>query len=494
MPRFVSMTSADHVPECQPFALEAKGHLFALGCFERRVTIYSQQVRALALARAMVTDRVMRPQGRVAVIGGGIGGVTLAAAIAVAAPQVQVVLFEAADRLMFLQRGGRDRFVHPHIFDWPAPRADCDDAGLPLMNWNAGPASEVVAQLAAQFDAIAKSRVIVRCKTRVTGLMETGRSFKVAVAGAPESEIYDAVALCIGFGLEKHLSALCPSYWSPSLLPAPLLTGQARPEVFVSGNGDGGLADFALAAFNGAAHGEILRFIANHQDVAPLVKTLLALDDQAWADPAFDLYKSYLDTIKPQLTEALLMDVYDRLRPEVSLLLHTQDSRLLRRETAVLNRLVAFIALVADDHFKGGRLQADVGRLMTGPDADGSLQLNGGCRFTPNLRLLRFGPDHDAVWAPFKLFKAGPALNGGSQRPATPQLSSQLKDWYLERLGNGAPAPLPTPGTGDAPKPRDPSVQINVVLGSVGAGASVTQTYAGPSVSPGGAAPSTPNG
>ncbi|MEN9492116.1 MAG: hypothetical protein RJA63_2565 [Pseudomonadota bacterium] len=478
------MMPTDHTPRCKPFALDAKGPLFALGCFERRVTIYSQQVRALELARAMVEDSGMRLQGRVAVIGGGIGGATLAAALAVAAPQLHVVLFEAEDRLMHLQQGGRDRFVHPHIFDWPSPRADRDDAGLPLMNWSAGPASEVVAELAVQFDAIAKPQVAVRYRTRVTGLVEIGRSFRVAVAGAPESDIYDAVALCIGFGLEKNVKLkLCSSYWSPSLLPAPLLTGQDRPEVFVSGNGDGGLADFALAAFNAEAHGDILRLIANHPDVAPLVDTLLKLDDNAWADPAFDLYSSYLNTIKPLLKEALLLDVHDRLR-NVSLRLHTQESQLFRRDTAVLNRLVAFIALVADEYFEGGRLRADCSRLASDLGADGSIQLQDDDRFTPNMRLLRFGPDRDAVWTPFKQFKAGPAVDGGSQRPATPVLSSDLRDWYLTRLGGRAPATPPTPGTGNAPALRDPSFQMNVVHGSVGAGASVTQTYVGTAAPP----------
>ena len=481
-------------PSCQPFALDSKGHLFALGCFERRVTIYSQQVRALELARAMVEDGVMRLDGRVAVIGGGIGGATLAAALAVAAPKLKVVLFEAADRLMFLQLGGRDRFVHPHIFDWPATGASNDDAGLPLMNWTAGPASEVVARLAVEFDAIAGHQVAVRCGTPVTGLVETGRSFKVAVAGAPEVLTYDAVALCIGFGLEKNLSALCPSSWSPSLLPAPLLTGKTRPEVFVSGNGDGGLADFALAAFNGVTLDGILRFIANHQDVAPLVDTLLALDNQAWADPAFDLYDSYLCTIKPRLKESLLMDVNDRLRPAVSVVLHTPDKRLFRRDTAVLNRLVAFLALVADDHFLGGRLRAEFGRSIHGPAADGSLQLEGGSTFTPDLRLMRFGPNRGAVWAPFEQFRAGPAVDGGEQRPVTPVLSSHTRDWYLERLGDRTPASPPTPGVGKATGPRDPALQINVILGSVGAGASVTQTYVGAAPPPSGTVPSTSKG
>jgi hypothetical protein len=490
------MPLADHPSRCRAFALNAKGHLFALGCFERRVTIYSQQVRALTLARAMVEDGVMRTQGRVAVIGGGIGGVTLAAAITVAAPKCKVVLFEAEDRLMFLQHGGRDRFVHPHIFDWPAPGADCDDAGLPLMNWKSGPASEVVAQLAAQFDAIARHRVSVRCRTQVTDLIETGRSFKVAVAGVPESDIYDAVVLCIGFGLEKHLSAVCPSYWSPSLLPAPLLTGRARASVFVSGNGDGGLADFALAAFNGAAHGDILRLIANHKDTTLLVDKLLALDDQAWADPAFDLYSAYLEIIKPLLTEALLLDVHDRLRPEVSLVLHTQGRRLLRRDTSVLNRLVAFIALVADNHFGSQRLQASCGQIPTDPAGDGCLRLPDGSKFSPYLRLLRFGPDRDAVWAPFQHYKTGPAVVDGSQRPVTPELLPQVKEWYLERLRSREPALSPAPGTGNTPAsmPWDPAVQINVVLGNVGAGASVTQTYGGPAASTDGASPSTAKG
>jgi NADPH-dependent 2,4-dienoyl-CoA reductase/sulfur reductase-like enzyme len=56
--------------------------LFILGSFAERVTVYSQQVRAINLVDALAGLGRLTPATRVAVIGAGFGGLTASAALA----------------------------------------------------------------------------------------------------------------------------------------------------------------------------------------------------------------------------------------------------------------------------------------------------------------------------------------------------------------------------------------------------------------------------
>lgn len=64
--------------------LELPNHrgLFLLGNFARRVTVYSQQVRALNLVDSLAGLGRISPQSNVAVVGAGMGGLTVSAALA----------------------------------------------------------------------------------------------------------------------------------------------------------------------------------------------------------------------------------------------------------------------------------------------------------------------------------------------------------------------------------------------------------------------------
>jgi hypothetical protein len=48
-----------------------KPGVFFLGCFERRVTVYSQQVRAINLVAAVLDQDLVRANGKVAIVGEG---------------------------------------------------------------------------------------------------------------------------------------------------------------------------------------------------------------------------------------------------------------------------------------------------------------------------------------------------------------------------------------------------------------------------------------
>jgi hypothetical protein len=70
--------------------------VLVLGSFEKRVTVYAQQVRALNLVDALLSESLVRPQGgKIAIIGGGAAGITAAVALARTTPGLAALdLFE----------------------------------------------------------------------------------------------------------------------------------------------------------------------------------------------------------------------------------------------------------------------------------------------------------------------------------------------------------------------------------------------------------------
>src|SRR4051812_26485780 len=72
--------------------------VFVLGSFEQRVTLYSQQVRALNLVDALVSIEKLGHGQNVAVVGGGVAGLTFA--VGAARRGVNVTVFEKQERLL----------------------------------------------------------------------------------------------------------------------------------------------------------------------------------------------------------------------------------------------------------------------------------------------------------------------------------------------------------------------------------------------------------
>jgi hypothetical protein len=389
------MTSAEVISSC--LVPNTRG-VFFLGCFESRVTLFAQQVRAINLAVALLEECVVRETGRVAIVGGGVAGITAAAALAVAARNLKAIdIYERKSELLHLQRGSH-RYLHPHLYDWPRDGSGRLEAGLPVLNWSAGIAKDVATAIEEQFETLKRGTSIsVKVGRNVERLTPAPMGgCRVFVEGAPqEGGFYDAVILCIGFGYESSIAEQNHSYWTSSVLSGPIRAPGTDHILLVSGNGDGGLVDFMMAAYNGLDHRAICEFITRYDGLVNTERALTEIEERAWVDDAaVDIYGEYRRLVTPVLPPHLLMDVQDRLRPGAQVWFHTRESGLFRRDTAILNRFGAFLAIAADENAALNRIRVCVGRSFVGdPPLAGAVHIDGEPPFTPFYRFLRLGAD-----------------------------------------------------------------------------------------------------
>ena len=244
--------------------------LSLIGIFERGVTVYSQQIRALNLIWALVEkgrlvcklkpDAPDGPHASIAIIGGGFAGLTAAAALIKKGVDADITIFEHRDTLLPLQHGSDTRWLHPRIYNWPADDSELAVADLPILNWTAGRASDVAAQILLEWRDLAeamKKHLFVFCNARHLQIRERqvgdpgltiewvgdrrdhDGSVSELNASVGETKEFHHVILAAGYGLEKD-NAL--SYWRNDTLGQPSLA-EPRRTYLVSGQGDGAMIE-----------------------------------------------------------------------------------------------------------------------------------------------------------------------------------------------------------------------------------------------------------
>lgn len=345
----------------------------------------------------------------------------------------EVALFEKSDKLLHLQQGS-DRYLHPHLYDWPAVGSLDFDARLPILNWAAGTAGEVASQILTQFEEIKSNAKGLNVLTQrevasVDPQGDVGCRLSVVAAPSESAVVYDAVIIAVGYGYEREIVGENKSYWVPSPLIGAL---QPKSTLFISGNGDGGLVDFTMAAFNRMTHTHITQFITGYPDLESTRKALLDIEKAAWAatEDQFDVFEQYRSLPLPN---GLLLNVLDLLRPNCEVWLHTREPKLFRRDTAVLNRFAAFLAIIADERTNRGLIRY---RLGSEPTVSPETISIGQERVSPTHRFLRFGAESKKNMEPFKsLANAAPRPPSASSfRPATPKLNKSA----TQRFGSNS--------------------------------------------------------
>ncbi|WP_287339270.1 ABC-three component system protein [Mesorhizobium sp.] len=440
-------------------SIKGRKGLYVLGCFDQRITFYSQQVRGLALIHALAEQDYLREKPRVAVIGGGAAGLAAAAAAALASDS-EVVLFEAADDLLKLQMGTDRRKLDPHIYNWPRSGADDPVADLPILDWEAGPSSNVRDDVVRQFEDVAGRRgnLVVLKRHRVTGARELDAGgYELTVfdkaAGRLRTEAFQIVILAFGFGLEASETVHGigdKSYWDNAGIPGAEFRGRANPHYFVSGSGDGGLIDFVAAASKDFDHAAMIQAVTSYPNMEPVKTELLAIETEArhakvLGDP-FNLFEAFSDRIGPLIqANGLVTHLARQLRPGVQMTLQTRDESVFTLGSSILNRLAVVATIIACQTTEGhgfNHLTCENFSRVAGykPAADEpTYKLNcDGQIVTADEVIVRRGTDRDSVRQPFSDLLTGYEaqhcdwLDRLGEATLIPKLSNDAQDFFRD--------------------------------------------------------------
>ncbi|GAB2863292.1 hypothetical protein GCM10027277_34950 [Pseudoduganella ginsengisoli] len=397
---------------------------YVLGCFDKRITFYSQQVRALSLVHALHKLGYLNSAASIAIIGAGAAGLTTAAALMLATT-ARIVIFEKSEVLLPLQSATSRRKLDPHIYDWPGFDTPDKAANLPILDWEAGPAQEVRFDVITEFEHICLRKgqfLEKRLGHQVKSIERIGNSYKVifdflgnpgdALPSENRSDQFDMIFLAVGFGLEPEESIegiRDKSYWSDAGVPTAEFAARSAPRFFVSGNGDGGLIDLVAAASADFDHGGMIRLITEHPGTKELGNILQRIDNNARLALAkgtsVNLYQEYERQVSPLIEQnGMLARVAGNLRRGVQLVFQTQQEEIFSIYTAVLNRLAVFVTIKACEISKTGSFRhiwcGSVSKLPT--VVPGTILLD--CQ-TVQIEvdevIIRRGPMRDSVRKPF---------------------------------------------------------------------------------------------
>jgi len=269
--------------------------LFVLGSFARRVTVYSQQVRALSMVDALAGMGYLHKSSSVAVVGAGFAGLTTAAALAKMGASVS--LFDVQTAPMHLQLNCATRYIHPNIYEWPLTNINDDDAKLPLLNWKAQYARELANQIQRSWEEIREGalpgKVEEHLGKKITGVIPEQDRWRLEVANESHSKLFDIVVLAVGFGVEED-NPFSYSYWGD----IPLTEAATHAHKWmISGAGDGALTDVIRLCIRNCDHEKALRNI------------IAAVEEHAGA--------AFLDQLKDRIKSGVTGQVlFENLKPE----------------------------------------------------------------------------------------------------------------------------------------------------------------------------------
>lgn len=340
---------------------------YLLGSLERGVTVYNQQIRAHNLAWALWERRNRFPLKNVAVVGGGIGGLTMAASLlSLFEASTKVTIFERLWDLSPIQQGADGRWLHPRIYDWPYFGSRAPGASLPVLNWSEGRASDVARTILREFGqfcdrfAAENDRISVYLGLRNfrinvgdktidyvgTRAKRIGSFFDV---DRPEGGTtkFDCIILATGFGLESGADGFpVISYWRNEQVAQPSLDGTHR-RYLVSGFGDGALVDLCRLTVERYRQDTILYELFG--DDLESIEESFREDLSKIGDEA-NIYELLIEYDQTRLVRAK-QEVANRIRKDTSVVLHiagkdgkiTRFSEIFGRRSSVLNRLMTFL-------------------------------------------------------------------------------------------------------------------------------------------------------
>jgi hypothetical protein len=184
---------------------------------------------------------------KIAIVGGGVTGITALAALKSAGAE-NVTVFEAADDIMLTGHNASHRLIHPNYNRWPMLGSMDSLSNLPVMNWHAGSADEVISQLRRELLETGEGAldgILTNCNVRkLTQITNRGRpsvELDYEYGGKGEIGDFDLVIVSAGFGGEACGDLGLPDYWQIEGFELDRDRHSRPAQIF--GIGDGGLIE-----------------------------------------------------------------------------------------------------------------------------------------------------------------------------------------------------------------------------------------------------------
>jgi hypothetical protein len=317
---------------------------YILGNNAKRVTFHSQQRRAFNLIWALFEDGRLKAGDRVAIIGGGLAGIT--AAVAAKYKGCEVTIYELAQTFLPLWRNNSQRYVHPNIYDWPKDGNDIETTSLPALNWHADFAKNIAEQIMEEWDFYSED-IIKKIPYKVKRLQENTDG-EVEITTEPfRFGSFNCVVGAVGFGIEEtHDVPNAVTYWTGDDIDAtPVTTGNYHQNVLITGCGDGGLIDALRNSLVDFDHKSYTDQFLKHpefeliKDAIIIAEDTFATMDDSRASAA--IYQTYQNLITPQLTNLLQASI----RKDKKVILNSNGKTPLTKNASVHNRVLVSLLI-----------------------------------------------------------------------------------------------------------------------------------------------------
>jgi len=264
--------------------------VYFVGPYGARVSFASQQRRVLNLIWALTSKKILPKDGgkKVAVVGGGIAGLTAAAALL--CRHCDVHLYEKEGDLLSMQMSANHRMVHPTINFWPEEDLAWTTS-FPFLDWYAGKCVEVVNAIRrdwsgfedryGRYSPLADLLADLHDNMPVSGFKPNkGRVDVLVGKDRKRHDTYDLVLVTTGFGLEQTMGDPDQrSYWKDDEVER--LSMKTGFRIAVSGTGDGGVIDALRLTYPGFMLQEIALRLIITEEKPGLRSELATIEEEA---------------------------------------------------------------------------------------------------------------------------------------------------------------------------------------------------------------------